>query len=189
MITDVTGEASCPLQIQISPFVHAQLLFSEVVTAKQLSKKSLFKILADYKVGSMITVYHNAGKFTTTPTPKQFAKGDLLPVRFVKSNPGYGISVQLSEQTFGAIEVCELSDDITHSLVQQLRQKKVFLARVIDTDKKGRLMLSARESLVESWEVVYTGATAVFQKFDEKNQSQGNLRNKIVKFGPKLAVS
>lgn len=32
-----------------------------------------------------------------------------------------------------------------------MKQKNFFLARVIDTDKKGRLMLSARESVIDNW--------------------------------------
>lgn len=58
LITDVTPEASSPVQIQISPFVHGQLLFSDVVTADQLKQSSVAKILSKYKEGQQITVYH-----------------------------------------------------------------------------------------------------------------------------------
>ncbi len=36
----------------------------------------------------------------------------------------------------------------------------MFVARVIDTDKKGRLMLSARESVIENWTAITSGSTA-----------------------------
>ena len=50
-------------------------------------------------------------------------------------------------------------------------------------------MLSSRESVIENWNAIVGGSTVAFQQFDSKNQKQGNLRNKIIKFGPKLAVS
>jgi len=42
------------------------------------------------------------------------------------------------------IELCELSDEIQGCIAKHMKQKNLFLARVVDTDKKGRLMLSAR---------------------------------------------
>ena len=38
-------------------------------------------------------------------------------VRFVKLIKGYGITVQLDQKTFGVIELCELTDDITQNVV------------------------------------------------------------------------
>jgi hypothetical protein len=70
-----------------------------------------------------------------------------------------------------------------------MKSKNLFLARVIDTDKKGRLMLSSRESVISGWSQIFGNSTAQFQQFDAKNQKQGNLRNKILKFGPKLSVN
>lgn len=84
--------------------------------------------------------------------------------------------------------MCELSDELQGCITKHMKAKNVFVARVIDTDKNGRYMLSARESVVENWQTIIGGSTAAFQKFDDKNQKQGNLRNKIIKFGAKLAV-
>jgi hypothetical protein len=41
-----------------------------------------------------------------------------------------------------------------------MKNKGLFLARVIDSDKKGRLMLSSRESAVENWSTIIGGSTA-----------------------------
>ena len=189
LITDVTADASSLVQIQISPFVHSQLLFSDLISADDLKKQSVFKILSKYKVGSHIDVKYNNGRFTTSLEGRSHIKGDLLPVRFVKSTAGFGISVQIDAKTFGTIQLCEISDEITANLIQQTRQKSIFNARIIDTDKNGRLMLSSRQSVVDDWQTIYQGGTAQFTNFDKQNQARGNLRNKIIKFGAKLAIS
>jgi len=41
-----------------------------------------------------------------------------------------------------------------------MKAKNLFLARVIDTDKKGRLMLSSRESVVSGWSQIFGNSTA-----------------------------
>jgi hypothetical protein len=51
MVTEITPDLSCPIQIQVSPFVHGSLLFSDVVTAAALQHSSITKILGAYKVG------------------------------------------------------------------------------------------------------------------------------------------
>ena len=89
----------------------------------------------------------------------------------MKSNAAYGITVQISEKNFGNIEMCELSDEITSNLFGQFKEKGIFLARVIDTEKKGRLMLSSRESVVNNWDTIYSGPTAAFQTFNKKFES------------------
>jgi len=61
LITDVTPEASHPVQIQVSPLIWGQLLFSDVVNSEALKTQSVAKILSKYKEGSMITVYHRQG--------------------------------------------------------------------------------------------------------------------------------
>jgi hypothetical protein len=66
-----------------------------------------------------------------------------------------------------------------------MKARQLFVARVIDTDKKGRLMLSARDSVIQNWAAITSGSTAQFQQLDSKLQQQGNLRNKILKFGNK----
>ena len=50
-------------------------------------------------------------------------------------------------------------------------------------------MLSARHSVIADWSLISQGATATFQQQDQKLQSQGNLRNKILKFGARLSIS
>lgn len=52
-------------------------------------------------------------------------------------------------------------------------------------------MLSARESVIDDskWALIGPeGKSVHFQKFDEKNQSMGNLRNKILKFTSSVAM-
>lgn len=41
-----------------------------------------------------------------------------------------------------------------------MKNKALFLARVIDIDKKGRLMLSSRETAIENWSLIIGGSTA-----------------------------
>lgn len=52
-----------------------------------------------------------------------------------------------------------------------MQAKAFFNARVIDTDKRGRIMLSARQSVVERWDTIYEGSTAAFTNYDQQNQS------------------
>lgn len=61
VITDVSLESSCPIQVQISPFVNAKILFSEVFKPEQLQKFSLTKILAQYKAGQQIELVYRGG--------------------------------------------------------------------------------------------------------------------------------
>lgn len=67
------------------------------------------------------------------------------------------------------------------------KEKSLFLARIIDHDKKGRLQLSSRESLTDQAAYTKSGFedtnSATFQSVDEPNQKEGNMRNKILKFG------
>jgi len=65
------------------------------------------------------------------------------------------------------------------------------LARIIDQDKKGRLQLSSRESVLS--EATYrlmkpAGTTGNFMKDDKKRQDNANMRNKVLKFGPALSL-
>ncbi len=130
-----------------------KLVFSDVVTPELLQQQSLPKIMSQYKVGSPIEVVYRNGQFFSLKSsverlPK---KGDLCVARYVKVSPGYGVTVQLNSNTFGVIEICELSDDIVGNLTKQMKAKNLFLARVIDSDKKGRLMLSSRDSVISGW--------------------------------------
>ena len=63
------------------------------------------------------------------------------------------------------------------------------MARIIDQDKKGRLQLSARESVLdeETWKLILpAGTTGKFMASDRKRQENANLRNKVLKFGAAL---
>lgn len=124
-----------------------------MVTPELLQKQSLPKILSQFKVGTPIEVVYKNGSFFAVKSTGEKApkKGDLCVARYVKVSPGYGVTVQLNSTTFGVIELCELSDDIAGCLTKQMKAKNLFLARVVDTDKKGRLMLSSRESVISGW--------------------------------------
>ena len=63
----------------------------------------------------------------------------MVIVRFVKAINGFGVTVQLDDKTFGTIEVCEITDDITTNVVSMIKEKGLLKARVIDHDKNGRL--------------------------------------------------
>jgi len=76
--------------------------------------------------------------------------GELLIVRFVKATHGFGITVQCSEKIFGSIAMCEITDEITQNVCLEAKKWGIFLARVIDHDKNGRVILSSRESLLDS---------------------------------------
>lgn len=91
---------------------------------------------------------------------KTLKRGDLCVARYVKVQTGYGVTVQLNHHTFGIIEICELSDDIQGCIYKTMKARQLFVARVIDTDKKGRLMLSARDSVIQNWAAVTSGSTA-----------------------------
>ena len=68
------------------------------------------------------------------------------------------------------IELCELSDDITQNVALEAQKQGIFVARVIDTDKKGRLQLSARESVLddEVWRAIQPeGTSGKFMALDK----------------------
>ena len=50
----------------------------------------------------------------------------------------------MNSHSFGLIELCELSDEIQGCITKHMKSMNLFLARVIDNDKKGRFMLSSR---------------------------------------------
>ena len=45
----------------------------------------------------------------------------------------------MDQKNFGTIELCELTDDITSNVALEAQKKGVFVARVIDQDKNGRV--------------------------------------------------
>ena len=56
----------------------------------------------------------------------------MVVVRFVKAVKGFGITVQLNEKSFGVIELCEITDDITSNVAIESQKRGLFVARVID---------------------------------------------------------
>lgn len=46
-----------------------------------------------YPIGSQLNLTFKNGKFRLKPLKKDYNKGDLVPVRFVKAINGYGITV------------------------------------------------------------------------------------------------
>jgi predicted RNA-binding protein with RPS1 domain len=93
----------------------------------------------------------------------------LVVARFVKAIKGRGITVQVNEDTFGFIEIVEITDDITGNIFSYIAEKLLFPARVIDSGKDGKVILSARETVVDpqSWTVIGPeGQSIHFQKMD-----------------------
>lgn len=74
-------------------------------------------------MGQRISLVHNNGKLRVhqegVESKVSFEKGDLAVVRFVKAIKGYGVTVQLNEKTFGVIELCEMTDDITANVCME----------------------------------------------------------------------
>jgi len=102
-----------------------------------------------FKVGEKIkVVYYADGHFVEASVSKSnlkpngtraYSKGDLVLVRFVKSVKSFGITVQLDAKTFGSIALCEITDEKEPNMLGIKQEKSLFLARIIDSDKKGRL--------------------------------------------------
>lgn len=107
IVTDVVAEeiatkVSCPVQVQVSPFIRSQLLFSDILDAKAVMAESTVPsigayIASHFKVGQRISLTYSQGKFlqSKASTKKTYEKGDLAVVRFVKAVKGYGVTVQL----------------------------------------------------------------------------------------------
>jgi len=167
IVTKVTN----PVQVQISPSLRTQLLFSDIIDPKAVQQKTITTIASyiskAYKVGQRISLVHNNGKLRVHQEGAEskvgsFEKGALAVVRFVKAIKGYGVTVQLNEKTFGVIELCEMTDDITANVCMEAQKQGIFIARVIGQDKKGRLRLSARESILDDamWRLVQPEGTS-----------------------------
>jgi len=149
-------------------------------------------IAQKFKVGQRIPLTYTNGKFVcagATAGNKAYEKGQLAVVRFVKVVKGYGVTVQIDSKTFGVIELSELSDDITQNVCLQAQKQGIFVARVIDQDKKGRLQLSARESVLDNdlWHLIKpAGTSGKFLASDKRRQENANMRNKVLKYGAAL---
>lgn len=194
-MTDVAKSvSSIPVTVQVSAFIRAPLSFSDVVSAAELqSGASVNQILAKkFKVGQRVTLTHKDGRFFLKEAAHATHDvGSLVVVRYVKPVQGFGVTVQLDEKTFGMIELCEVTDEVAANVAQSACERGIFLARIIGTDKKGRLQLSSRESVVdqEMWNLTKPdGSSAHFKTADQKRQSNGNLRNAILKYGAKLVL-
>ena len=102
-----TVQHSCPVAIQVSPFIHSQLNFSDCFDVKSLQPGTDILKYASmrFKVGDAVKVVYyadghfvlasvaNANKSTKPNGAKDYAKGDLVLVRFVKSLKSFGITV------------------------------------------------------------------------------------------------
>jgi len=86
----------------------------------------------------------------------------MVIARYVNFIAGRGVTVQLNDNVFGFIEMCEITDEISGNVIKYLQDKHIFAARVIDTDKNGKLQLSTRESVLEesSWEQIRPQGTS-----------------------------
>lgn len=97
----------------------------------------------NFKIGQKINVtFLGNGQFSmqdNTADQKTFKRGQLVIARYVKLVKGRGITVQINSSTFGFIEVCEITDDISGNVFKFLQKKSVFAARVIDHDKNGKI--------------------------------------------------
>ena len=63
-------------------------------------------------------------------------KGDLVVARLVKGVNGKGITVQISQNQFGFIEMAEITDDLVGNVIETLSQvQPIFPARIIGFDK------------------------------------------------------
>lgn len=72
----------------------------------------------------MMTVYHRQGQFSTQlhdASMKQLKRGDLCIARYIKIQPGYGVTVQMNRTQFGIIEMCELSDEIQGCVAKHMK--------------------------------------------------------------------
>lgn len=184
--------------LQVSPFVRGTVAFNQLVDAKSLAKGQELEKM--FKLGQTIeaTYIENESFSLTGQAEKagEVKKGDLVAVRFVKYIPGKGLTVQLSlskkGHQYGFVPICEITDENEPTVVERIFKAGIFAARVIDFETKtGKPILSAREFATTdaTWKTIGGDASSIaFKKADEINQSCGNLRNKILKYGADVAV-
>lgn len=187
------------MQIQVSPFVRGSIAFNQLASVQELAKFGSQIIQSKgYFVGQTISVtYAGRGQFSLlekliTKNKSGYKKGELVTARYVKHVAGRGVTVQISDGIFGFIEMCEITDEISGNVIKYLSEKSIFAARVIDTDKHGKLQLSTRESVLDenAWKEIRPEGTSIrFQEQDADQQARGNQRNKILKYGAKIALS
>ena len=64
------------------------------------------------------------------------SKGDVRVVRYVKGVTGKGVTVQITSNLYGFIEMAEITDDLIGSVLDNLSLiQLLFVARVIAFDK------------------------------------------------------
>ena len=184
----------------MSPFIRGVVAFNHIEDTQSVASNG--GISKKFKVGDTLTAsYLGNTNFSLVAKPsevksKGFKKGDLVTVRYVAYIPGKGVQVQLtlakSDHQFGFVPLCELSDSIVGNAPKEFADKCIFAARVIDFEQKsGKPILSARNSVVDakSWATMSPESTSlVFKQADQKNQFEGNVRNKIIKYGADLAL-
>jgi len=119
---------SCPVSVQISPYVHSSLLFSDLLSADAILKQEIPSVASyiakQFKTGDRLTLTHSNGVFKAQGVDlvKQHKKGELVVVRFVKAIKGFGVTVQLDQKTFGSIELSEITDDITGNVALEAQK-------------------------------------------------------------------
>lgn len=191
---------SKPLQVQVSVNIRGQVPFHHIVPTAELAKFGAGILSAkQLKGGTSVQVtYLGDSNFSLLP-PKDrkarstFHKGDLVTARFVKIVKGRGVTVQIDDNVFGFIEMCEITDLLAGNVFKVLQDKKVFAARIIDADASGKWQLSTRESVIDedSWTKAIrpSAPSKEFLAQDKQRQDAGNLRNKILKYGAAVALS
>jgi translation initiation factor 2 alpha subunit (eIF-2alpha) len=68
-----------------------------------------------------------------------YKKGELVIARFVKVVKGRGVTVQVGDNIYAFVEISEITDEITGNVFKHLQKKMIFIARVIDHDKNGKM--------------------------------------------------
>jgi len=121
-----------------------------------------------FKIGQKLSVkYIQNGQFSLLDSifkeKTTYKKGELVTARYVGIVKGRGVTVQVGESTFGFVEICEITDEISGNVFKHLQKKMVFTARVIDHDRNGKMQFSTRESVVdqESWASIKPEATTL----------------------------
>lgn len=194
---------SCPLIVQVSPFVRGLVPFDQIVSTQELAQFGSSYLeggAQKLKAGSRADVrYMGNGRFSMLlkEDKSELEIGRLVTARFIKVVPGKGVSVQLTSkkgsEVYGFIEACEITDEIVGNVFQLVQSRRVFAARIIAQDKQGRWQLSCRESVLD--EDLYTsaigplGSSAEFEKVDKERQANGNQRNKILKYGASVGLN
>lgn len=175
--------ASNPLLIETSRSTVGSIFFSDIDTSKS------------YALGDVITVYfktksheaaHDMHYFTMKKSQKVRTPkvGEVVDCRFVKFRSGFGATVQINKDTFGFIDLAEISDELEPKIDLVLKKRGLFPARIIAQQKTG-FSLSARDSIVdeESWNILSAdGSSADFKDTFAEAEKNGDIRALIQKF-------